>query len=217
MRDGSETRPGEGAPLSLDELQAALALERARVREVEHRAKNSLQLVCSLLQLLGRRSPHEETRATLKSLQQRIGAIAAVHRDFMDADQRDRFDLTRMVREQASAVAESLGEGASVRLDLDPVTVDPAKASAFALIVCELILNALRHGRRDGAPPMATVQLRRDGDRLVLTVADEGPGPAALAAPGFGLTMLRLLVQQVGGTYALEDAQPGLRVVVKAP
>jgi two-component sensor histidine kinase len=214
MREGLDSRRSDASP-EVAALQTALAAERARTREVEHRAKNSLQLVCSLLQLLARRSPHEETRATLKSMQQRISAIAAVHRDFMDADG-DRFDLTRFVKEQAPGLARAQGPDATIRLDLDQVDVAPAEACPLALIVNELIVNALRHGRRQGAPPAAAVRLRKAGDGLVLAVSDEGPGPAAAEA-GFGLTMVRLLVQQIAGAFELEDAHPGLRAVVRAP
>jgi two-component sensor histidine kinase len=214
MGEGSDIRRSDESP-EVAALRTALAAERARTREVEHRAKNSLQLVASLLQLQARRSPHEETRATLKSMQQRINAIAAVHRDFMDADS-DRFDLTRFVREQAPALARSQGPDATIRLDLDQVEVAPAQAGPLALIVNELIVNALRHGRRDGEPPAAAVSLRKAGEGLALTVSDAGPGRAAVEA-GFGLTMVRLLVQQIAGAFELEDAQPGLRAVVRAP
>lgn len=216
MGEGVEMRGPEDAP-SVEALQAALAAQRAALREVEHRAKNSLQLVCSLLQLLGRRTPNEETRAALKSMAQRINAIAAVHRDFMDAERSDRFDLTRFVREQAPALAQSVGQGAVIRLDLDAVQVDARAACPLALIASELILNALRHGARAGAPPSASVRLRRegDGDGFVLSVEDEGPGPEAATAPGFGLTMVRLLAQQIAAEFTLAAAQPGSRAVVR--
>lgn len=200
---------------SVEALQAALAAERARTREVEHRAKNDLQLVCSLLTLLSRRSPHEETRATLKALQQRVNAIAAVHRDFLDAGSADAFDLSRFLREQAPALAQGQGEGARVRLDLDAVQAKASAACPLALIASELILNALRHGRRGARAPTALVTLRRAGDGFELAVTDEGPGLAG-AEPRFGLTMVRLLSQQIGASFALEAADPGLRAVVRA-
>jgi two-component sensor histidine kinase len=214
MSESSNFCRSDESQASVAALRAALADERARTREVEHRAKNTLQLVCSLIQLLSRRSPHEETRAALKSLQQRVGAIAAVHRDFMDPAHPDRFDLTRFVRNQAPGLAQSQGEGAMLQLDLDEADVDARTASPLALIVSELIVNALRHGRRQGRPPAAVVTLRKTGEGLVLTVEDDGPGPEAVTSSGFGLTMVRLLVQQLAGSLALEDARPGLRAVV---
>lgn len=218
MAEASDRDEGGCAAESVEALRAALAAERARTREVEHRAKNSLQLITSVLQLLARRTPNEDTRAALKTLQHHVGAVAAVHREFMDAARPDRFDLSRFVREQAPSLAHSAGEGATLRLDLDEVEVDARDAPPFALILSELALNALKHGRpADGGAATATVGLRRTAEGVRLSVQDGGPGPAAVTAAGFGLTMVRLLAQQVGGALTLEDAQPGLRAVVTAP
>lgn len=204
---------------TVETLQAALAAERAHSREVEHRAKNSLQLVVSLLQLSARRAPQEETRAALRMLQLHIGAVAAVHRGFMDveAGRPDRFALTRFIREQAPALAQAAGENATLTLHLEDVEVDAREAAPLALILSELTLNALKHGHGDGRPPAATVELHRTPEGVALAVQDGGPGPAGAAKPGFGLTMVRLLVQQIGGALAMEDAHPGLRAVVTAP
>jgi two-component sensor histidine kinase len=202
----------EGSQSEVQALTATLAAERARRAEADHRARNSLQLVIALLQLLGRRSQEAETRTALNRMQQWVSAIAATHRDLTDDD---RFDLTRFVREQAPRLAQNEGEDATIRLNLDQVETDAKAASPLALIVCELTANALRHGRRAGGPPTAAVELRSASEGLVLTVADEGAGPLAVTDGGFGLTMVRLLVRQLAGTFELLDAQPGLRAVVR--
>ena len=77
---------------------------------------------------------------------------------------------------------------------------------------------AIQHGGRAGAPAAVTVRLRNEaGGGLTLAVEDEGPGPQAARTPGFGLTMCQLLAQQLSARFEFEDAQPGLRAVVKAP
>jgi two-component sensor histidine kinase len=219
MAEISDSLQPEMAP-TREALQAALEFERARVREVDHRAKNSLQIVSSLLLLLSRRSSEPETQKALKAMYQRVGAIAAVHRDLLQAEQPDCFDLSRFVHEHAAAVAHARGDGAAVRLNLDPVTLDGGRACPTALIVNELTLNALTHGAAPGREPQADVVLRSTGGGFVLTVEDHGPGlPAAALTEqaGFGLTMVKLLAQQLSASVVFEDAQPGLRAVVTAP
>ena len=217
MTEISDNFQSETAP-TIEALQAALEFERARTREVDHRAKNSLQLVSSMLLLLSRRSSEPETQKTLKAMYQRVSALAAVHRDLLQTGQPDSFDLSRFVREHAAAVAQTRGDGAAVRLDLDQVTLDASQACPAALIVNELMLNALTHGACVGREPEADIVLRRVGGGFVLTVQDQGPGlPAAAEKAGFGLTMVRLLAQQLSASVAFEDAQPGLRAVVTAP
>lgn len=200
---------------TVEALRAALARERARTREVDHRAKNSLQIVSSLLLLMSRRSPHAETQNVLKAMHQRVSAIAAVHREILNSENPERFDLGRFVREHVAALTQACGEGAAVQLDLDPVQVAAAQACPAALIVNELVLNALTHGSPAGRQPHAELFLRPAGEGFALTVRDHGPGlPPAAEKTGFGLTIVKLLAQQISAKVAYEDAQPGVRAVV---
>jgi two-component sensor histidine kinase len=209
--------PDEGT--TVEALQAALDREREKSREVDHRAKNSLQLVSSLLLLLGRRSTSPETQQAMKAMHQRVGAVAAVHREILDSPQPDRFNLTAFVREHVAALARAQGGGGTVHLDLAPVDVSAAQACPMALMVNELAQNALTHGAAPGQPAEVTIRLQKNaGAGFSLTVQDQGPGmPADAPETGFGLFMTRLLTQQLGAEIAWRDAQPGLRVVVTVP
>ena len=210
IRDSAGLEPAQ----TVEALQAALERERARAREIDHRAKNSLQLVASLLLLHGRRCKEVETQQVLKAMHQRLGAVAAVHRDLLSAESADRFDLTRFIRDHVAALVQARGEGSTVRLELDRVEVQAAHACPLALIINELVLNALTHGGRPGGE--IALRLAPAGNGFVLTVQDDGPGRAPDAETGFGLTMVRLLAQQVGASFALEAAEPGVRAVVTA-
>ncbi|CAN7205774.1 sensor histidine kinase [Phenylobacterium sp. LjRoot219] len=198
-------------------LQAALEAERVRSREIDHRAKNSLQLVASLLLLQSKRSKEPETQRTLKAMHQRLGAVAAVHRDILTAERPEAFDFTQFVREHLTALTES-HEGAAVRLALDPVEVRAAHACPLALIVNELAMNALTHGAGGPSGTAVSLDLKSADGGFRLTVQDDGAGrPPEPAESGFGLTMVKLLAQQVGASFTLEPAQPGVRAVVTAP
>jgi signal transduction histidine kinase len=62
------------------------------------------------------------------------------------------------------------------------------------------------------------VRLTRAGDGCRLSVGDTGPGlPPGAETAGFGLTIVRLMAQQLRAELAFEAAQPGLRVLVTAP
>ena len=195
-------------------LEAELERERDRAREIDHRARNSLQLAGSLLALVGRRSASPETQRTLKSLQQRIAAVAAVHRGFLQSPDPRRFDLTSHLRDQLASLARTPA-GGDLLLDLDEVEIPTAQAAPLALIINELVGNALTHG---GDAPKVAVRLRRLDAGVRLVVEDGGPGLGSDAdASGFGLTIVRLMCQQLRAELAFEDAQPGLRAVVTAP
>jgi two-component sensor histidine kinase len=215
MGELTEIRPHTPAatPVSGEDLAAELEKARERAREIDHRARNSLQLVGSLVMLAGRRTAAPETQRLLKSLHQRIGAIGAVHRGFMDSPSPDRFDLARHLRDQIATVARTAPPEAELRLDIEAVEVASAAAVPLALIVQELTANALAHS---GPAPKVAVSLKRDGDGLRLAVGDRGPGLAAdREAQGFGLTIVRLMAQQLRAELAFEDAQPGLQAIVR--
>src|SRR5262249_41450431 len=155
----------------------------ARAREIDHRAKNSLQLVSSLLLLRSRHCAQEEAQQALKAMHQRIGAVAAVHRNLLDSPAPDRFDLTRLLHEQATTLAAAHGAADAVTVALDPVEIDAAVACPLALIFNELMVNALTYGRCAGRPLAVDVLLQDRPHGYQLAVADAGPGPAAVRTP----------------------------------
>jgi two-component sensor histidine kinase len=214
MSDRTDPGPETPAqpPASLEAIAAELERERERAREIDHRARNSLQLAGALMQLVARRSEAPETQRVLRALQQRVGAIAAVHRGFIDSPDPRRFDLTPFLREQMTGLARTAPPGTELRLDLDPVEIASSEAAPLALIANELACNALAYA---GAAPRVHVVLQRLGEGWRLSVEDGGPGlPDPSAAPGLGLTIVRLMSQQLRAQLDFEDAQPGLRAVV---
>jgi two-component sensor histidine kinase len=210
MSDRSDAGPTPSAPL--EALAAELELERERTREIDHRARNSLQLTGGLVQLVARECGSAETQRTLRALQQRIGAIAAVHRGFIDSPDPRRFHLTAFLLDQIAGLARGAPADADLRPDLDEVEIASSEAAPVALIVHELVSNALAHA---GAAPRVGVSLRRQDGGWRLSVEYAGPGlPGASEAAGLGLTIVRLMAQQLRAGLAFEDAQPGLRAVV---
>jgi two-component sensor histidine kinase len=217
MREPSHSAGDDPSParLSTAALAAELDHERARAREIDHRARNTLQLVSSLVVLQSRRAQAPETRQALQKLHQRIGAVTAVHRGFLPAARPDRFDFSGFVREQMNTLAQNAPSTVRVELDLEPVETRASAAAPLALILGELAANALAHACAEGRPMRLCVRLNRAGELYALTVEDDGPGlPADAESRGFGLTLVKLMCQQLDARLVLDDAQPGLRAVV---
>ena len=174
----------EGSQSEVQALTATLAAERARRAEADHRARNSLQLVIALLQLLGRRSQEAETRTALNRMQQWVSAIAATHRDLTDDD---RFDLTRFVREQAPRLAQNEGEDATIRLNLDQVETERAEGKDIWTAVVEATLSRFR-------PIMLTAISTVLGLIPIAPTVFWGPMAFAIMGGLFVATLLTLLV-----------------------
>ncbi len=197
------------------ELQDALAAQDALMREMQHRVKNSLQLVSSLIDIHADAMVEEATRVSLSELKVRIDSISAIHeRLYKRADMRG-VDLDEYLAGLAGDIFGSfLRPGSGIRLvtALDSLHAAPSLAVPLGLIVGELIMNALKYAFPEKGGSIS-ISLRREGLENVLAVEDDGVGlpPAAAGSGGFGMVLVRSLASQIGGRAEL-DSRPGRTV-----
>jgi two-component sensor histidine kinase len=188
-----------------------ISLREATIREVHHRVKNNLQTVASLLRLQARRmQDHPEAAAALDESVRRIASIALVHETLTEELEGD-VDLGEVARRVVRMFEGSMSrEDVTIRLTAQSARVNAAIATPVAVVLNELIQNAVQHGLGDG-PGTVEVCLRGGGDGkpLVLEVSDDGHGvPASLpftrSGSGLGLPLVRALVhEQLDGTFEL--------------
>ena len=202
-----------------DSPEAALERQAERAREVEHRVKNTLQLISSIVLLQGRRAADEGARTALRAVQQRVAAVSVAHRHVCWGDDCEQVEVAALVREIVGDLAGSAGrEGVAIDLDLEAVTIPGRQAAPVALLVSEAVGNALRHAYPEGRTGRVKVALRRSGEAFELSVADDGVGiPAGTPPSGFGLTVAQLMAQQLRGRLMTDVAQPGVRLSVSVP
>jgi two-component sensor histidine kinase/putative methionine-R-sulfoxide reductase with GAF domain len=215
------------APFSADDRalleaiahHAAVALEHGRMalrgvlaQEIHHRVKNNLQTVASLLRLQARADAVDPRKALADSVN-RILAIAAVH-EVLTEHREDDVDLAELIERLRPMLVQGLGAGKDVHAELEPVSLAGERATALALVFCELFGNALEHG---GAHVSITLT-QRDGE-IVLAIADDGGGMRAggAGAGGTGLSIVQALVRdELRGALELRD-EGGLRAEVSFP
>jgi PAS domain S-box-containing protein len=201
------------------DLTQALQQKTALLHEVDHRVKNNLQLISSLLLLQNRRVTDPAVKSSLRGMLERVSAIATVHRRLFQSDDVERFDVSAFVRD---LVADMMGsarrEDIKVRLDLERVDIAASKAAPLALVISELFSNALRHGFPPGHAGEIFVGITRNEGEFRIEIADTGVGVENSASSGgFGLTIVQLLCQQLKARSETTSADPGTRVVVHLP
>jgi two-component system, sensor histidine kinase PdtaS len=206
VRDVSELRHTERELLSKD----------ATIREIHHRVKNNLQTVAALLRLQARRSP--EASDALAEAVRRVGSIALVHETLSHAGG-EAVDFDDVARR----IALMAGELSAPEARISPTLagrfgeLSAQVATPLALVLTELLHNAVRHGlARSGALATGTLELivQRGKDWLTVTVADNGGGfPEGFdldSATSLGLQIVRTLVtSELGGTMAISDRRGG--------
>ena len=175
-------------------------LERTLAREANHRIKNDLQTAADLL-LLGR--PAGSDGATFDEAAARIRSIATVHRLLTESE--DRIDGGALLRGITAAAP------LPVAVEADRLMFDAATAQKLGIVANELVTNAFRHG----TPPIL-VQLR-GGAQTRLRV-DDGGGLGAERTAGFGLGLVRRMVEQgLDGRFELRPHADGTRAEVVFP
>jgi two-component sensor histidine kinase len=213
----------DGKDHGREEIAAGLAREAADapdpvLREIGHRVKNNLQLIASLILLQSRRSEDPAAQRALKTVLERVNAVATVHRRLFQGDPL-LFDVADFVRDLAGDLAAAARrDDIAISLTLDRAQIPAASAATFALVVNELLGNALRHAFADGRPGRIAVSVTDRGDGCALIITDDGVGMGA-APPGFGLTIVKLLCQQLHADLELAPGAEGagLRASVRLP
>lgn len=186
------------------------------LQEVDHRVKNNLQLIASLILLQSRHAPDDSARAALRSALERVTAVATVHRRLFQGDPL-AFEVADFLRDLSGDLAAAAGrDDLQIVLELEAVAIPASSAAAFALVVNELLSNALKHAFPPGRAGRIAVSLAQRDAVLVLTIADDGAGMAG-GQPGFGSTILKFLCQQLHAKLAIEDAGPGVRATLTVP
>jgi two-component sensor histidine kinase len=197
----------------------------ATIREIHHRVKNNLQTVAALLRLQARRLPAGEATArdALREAERRIGSIAVVHETLSQTGS-DAVDFDE-VADRVVALTGELGTGDSeVRVHREGSfgQLPPEVATPLALVLVELVQNAVEHGLAGGNGEVRVSVAAGGPDRLVVAVADDGAGlPEGfdlLTGGGLGLQIVRTLVEgELGGTLTVEPGAPGTRVTLDLP
>jgi two-component sensor histidine kinase len=204
-----------------EELRNALALKDTLLREIHHRVKNNLQMVCSLMRLQVRSIGDARLRDLFGRTEKRILCLADVHNQLCHSDHAGQVDLAEHVRTIAGSVLEPEASlGASLSLDTSPIFVPMDVAIPCGLIVNELVTNAARHAFPGGRQGTISVSLKSEDSDVVLSVRDDGvgfdPGGPGKAGKSLGLRLIDLLVKQLHGTAAFQTGG-GARCEVRFP
>jgi two-component sensor histidine kinase len=199
------------------ELRSSEERMEVLVREVHHRVKNNLAVICSLFYLQSTHTKDEKTVQIFQDMENRVHSMALVHESLYRSDNLARINFAEYAHRLATDILSlHVSPSAPVRLnsDLEPLIMTADLAIPCGLILNELISNAFRHGFPDGASGEIKVTLRRGtGDTCSICVQDNGVGiPGDLDVntnKSLGLRLVRSLTQQIQGSFELVRNEPG--------
>lgn len=203
-----------------DELKKALKSQEILMREIQHRVKNSLNVVSSILRIEKDGLADEKAQAVFADAIFRIRSIAAVYEHLARSDDHARVAFDLYVRDIVDSVfaGESVDSGIVLRTELSGARIDTKRAVPLGLILNELLTNALKYAYPSGGPGEVRVKLAEKDGILTLSVEDDGagfaPGFDLAASQGLGMTLVRMLSEQVGGELEVSGGK-GTRIGVR--
>lgn len=153
-------------------LRAALAAKSLLVHEVDHRVKNNLLTMASIVKMQARVTADQGQKDALMSVLNRIEALSTVQRKLFTLDDVSKFDISEFTRELVTDLVGATGRtDISLSLDLSPVHVPAVKATPLSLIVNELVGTAVRRGLSAGGGDIH-VSVKRTNGHFVISVED---------------------------------------------
>jgi len=168
--------------------------------ELHHRVKNNLQTVASLLSLALRHTKSDEASNTLRESYNRVRSIAAAH-DLLSRQTIGVTTIEAVARKVIELLEPTLLGKAAIRFlaEGETIELETREATTLAILLNELLTNAVRHGLRGRDQGTVRVLFGRQASQVWVTVADDGNGlPADFSLgknKGLGLSIVRTLVE----------------------
>jgi two-component sensor histidine kinase len=200
--------------LAKQALEVQVEQKELLLKEVNHQVKNSLQVVASLLHLEAAHLGNSEPAIAMRAAASRVAAIAAVHERLYTDDDLSTVSRGAFLSDLCGDLGEALG-CSDIELDLSPAKVPTDIALPLALIVNDLVTNAIKHGGNG-----CRIIIRSDpGGALKLTVSDVGSRQSMRQSwrPGMGLRIVEGLARQLSATMETKSAPNGYTVEVAIP
>ncbi|MCV3765344.1 sensor histidine kinase [Rhizobium sp. TRM95796] len=192
-----------------------LAAERQRLmQELNHRVKNNLALVEAMIGMQMRR----ESAINGAELRARVHAISEVHDLLYRAGGDSQVNLVCLIDQISHSPAIiPLENDIVLKFEHDgPILLRADQATPLALIVTELLTNAVKHAFSSDSDRKIDIELRRAGPEITLSVRDNGVGLPEHTERSSGLAMVRAFSQQIGGAIdILREPGRGAHFIIR--
>ena len=196
-----------------NKLRESLNEKEILIQEVNHRVKNNLQMIISLFSLQGESIDDPERIANLKDIQQRVQSMALIHEKIYNSENIGQINFQKYVKDLIKEIFHSYQTSScSVKLvlEIEPLSLEINMAIPLALILNELILNALKYAFNEREKGEFILRLKKKSAKQIrITISDDGVGiPESIkiySTKTLGLRLVRVLTQQLNGKVKLRQ------------
>lgn len=202
------------------ELRASNARLEALLKEVNHRVANSLQLVSAFVQMQASVLSDPAARTALMETQQRVQAIAQVHRRLYASGDVSLVAMDEYLRALVVELGQTWSTEAAprdLRLRADPIRLKSEHAVSLGVIVNELVSNACKYAYPADCGGEVRIDLSGHDGGFLLSVEDDGiglPADGSIRGTGLGTKLVRAMAASLQARLDFEPRPAGVRAVV---
>ncbi|QCR24363.1 sensor histidine kinase [Pontibacter sp. SGAir0037] len=200
------------------ELEAAVKIANDRhehintlLRELNHRVKNNLQVISSLLNLQAFAVQDENARHAILESKNRLLSMILVHQRLYQVGSATDVYMMDYLRELAETIMFSYNgifEDEMLEYDIEPVWLNIEATIPLGLICNELISNAFKHAFKDTPEPRLKVTFKDKGAQYLLEIEDNGSGIRhSASSKTFGMDLVNSMVKQLNGNLSITVAR----------
>jgi PAS domain S-box-containing protein len=165
-----------GSCIDITDMKRALDDKDVLLGELQHRVRNNMQLIVSLIQLQSETAVSPEAKSKLQETAGRVKSIALAQDQLYLGRSLAEVDMGEYLRSLTSAVG-AMQTGVAFEFEADPISMSLEQAVPLGLIVNELLTNSLKHAFPKGECGTVRIAAKRSRDGAVtITVADDGVG-----------------------------------------
>lgn len=194
--------------LQKDEIESAMEQKQILLSELQHRVKNNLQYVISILEIQKESVNHTTINELIKSNQNRIHSIALLHKKLNLNDRVQDVDFRRYSVELAELVKDSYdnkSKQVNMFITCDIASLSVTKALPIGLIIVELISNSMKHAFKNQKHGIINLEITQDSisQKNCLQYMDNGDGFDFdhIETNGLGIEIMKGLIEQLHGEY----------------
>lgn len=193
--------------LQKDEIEKTMEQKQVLLSELQHRVKNNLQYVISILEIQKESASHSNIDDLIRSNQNRIHSIALLHKKLNVSESVNDVDLKRYVTDLSELVKDSYdikGNNVSLFVTCDIETLSITKALPLGLIIVELVSNSMKHAFKNQPNGIINIEIVQDKNskKNCLHYIDNGIGFdfKNIQTKGLGVEITKGLIDQLNGT-----------------
>lgn len=183
------------------QLESLVNQKDILIREINHRVKNNIAIIHSLINMQQRKVNDPEDEILFEDLKNKVFSMSAVQEQLHSKKEVDKIEIKEYLDNLINNLQNSFDPDNRVKsvLDLDMIKLDITKAIPLGLIANEVITNSFKYAFPDNDSPELQISCKKGDEDITITFRDNGPGKQNDAGEGLGMEIIESLTEQIEG------------------